>query len=476
MQRHRMPYLAFFVAVLVLAVPCQSFAQGGSLEVCKYRTDVLSMNGIFTKIAGAAAGRDAVRAAVEESVDGAEAFRYAALYNPTEWGGAGDLVESIKQALGSDSRASLARILRWLAGAEAIPADLQDIVYPRLAAAIVPTGSPTVERFRANIEGRFAEGRRVFLVPHSQGNYFANEMYEAFAGTIRQHTGILSIANPDTHVADGRGIYTTGSEDGVIGSVRLIKRSLGLPEPLLANVSNGERYDDPAHGHSLTGYYFYPLSETLHEIKSGLFSLTDSVWCPPLDPVTYAFSGRVAAVGSRGTGTSTWQTLLGIEIPIGSTFTGRFTYSPEAARTTFIPRNPSFEEHIYFGDALRDLEITVAGRTFRMSTAPCPPAGGISCSTNSVRNGTGTFGVPAAALELFAVAGHGGFDGNASLANAQVLLQAPAMTASVPPILPLELPSLSTFSVQRLLVVGAFPGPGQEGPFFNGVVDSLVRQ
>ena len=113
-------------------------------------------------------------------------------------------------------------------------------------------------------------GKKVVLVSHSQGNFFANRAYELlYSGEDTLNTdsfGIVAVATPASFVG-GDGPYTTLTNDRVIQGVRAFaERSNGLIDPpKKANRTNSAdaEHDLLHHGFIKT----YLVSETLSEEK-----------------------------------------------------------------------------------------------------------------------------------------------------------------------------------------------------------------
>ena len=106
------------------------------------------------------------------------------------------------------------------------------------------------------------EGKRIIIVAHSQGNFYANTAYD---GLVRQdpgyanRLGIVAVASPDSRVAGG-GPYITVPEDEVIAAVRLV-----YPATLAATPTSGFSanmpelgltvWSDASFGHNFVEWY-----------------------------------------------------------------------------------------------------------------------------------------------------------------------------------------------------------------------------
>lgn len=91
-----------------------------------------------------------------------------------------------------------------------------------------------VESHLAKYREHLGQGRQLILVPHSQGNEYANEEWSRMTPEERQRTHIVAVSTPADNVADN-GPYTTLTDDGI---ARIF--FLGA---LPANASNQETCD-----------------------------------------------------------------------------------------------------------------------------------------------------------------------------------------------------------------------------------------
>ncbi len=127
------------------------------------------------------------------------------------------------------------------------------------------------------------EGKKVLVVAHSQGNFFANEAYDLLyygnSPIEQQSFGIVSVANPSGFVGGSiDGAYTTLEEDKVIASIRLVLTGLPLAEkPLPANIGNGEFVTMEPLGHFFLDSYLVSGSNSeskiINDIITGISSL-----------------------------------------------------------------------------------------------------------------------------------------------------------------------------------------------------------
>jgi hypothetical protein len=99
-----------------------------------------------------------------------------------------------------------------------------------------------VARYSADL----AMGKRVIVVAHSQGNFYANESFKRLSSTAG--FGIVAVATPASYTA-GNGPYTTLTNDDLIKSI---------PNRRAPNTANGAAFvaaTQNTDNHSFTGNY-----------------------------------------------------------------------------------------------------------------------------------------------------------------------------------------------------------------------------
>lgn len=127
------------------------------------------------------------------------------------------------------------------------------------------------------IRAKIIEGQKVLLVPHSQGNLYANAAYNVLTtGDNAIPTSaikIMGIASPAAYVAGG-GDYVTSENDLVISGLR----ELGL-NVLAANLVIS-RTTDNILGHSMTEIYLNSSYEGRAKILQKIYASMDSLYLP----------------------------------------------------------------------------------------------------------------------------------------------------------------------------------------------------
>lgn len=226
-------------------------------------------------------------------------------YN-TSVDGLTDIYESVQQKIANDSYVT--QFWRWMSNLDPLPDWLQEAMKQKLA-AIDPTTyleghdlSIHLDMYRTAI----LEGKKVIVVAHSQGNFFANKAYDVLYSGVNPigstSFGIVSVANPASFVG-GEGPYTTLEEDMVINTIRAVS-VLGAAQPLPWNVTNGIIIDNPdPFRHLFLETYLYSGSNSEKKIMDDILGMIQILVSPP----------QVAQPGAI-TATLTWGTQPDIDL------------------------------------------------------------------------------------------------------------------------------------------------------------------
>ncbi|MDB5225330.1 MAG: hypothetical protein JWL87_282 [Candidatus Adlerbacteria bacterium] len=228
---------------------------------------VVYINGIFTNLATAQADLDKLRTEYRKqtkdySVD------FINGYNESHLAGAGDLVQSVAQMMGSSvSGYDLNTIL------------LQ--IHPQITT------------------------RKVLLVGHSQGAFYANALYDYFLshGAPRQATGVYAIGTPALSVADGGG-YLNSTNDTMLNTIDAVVGASPLSCNITLPVADADKSSTwPGHGLS-RAYLAEGADRVVGDIKAELDALksvsaseTGECFTPPAQGIGYqaAKAGFVVA-------------------------------------------------------------------------------------------------------------------------------------------------------------------------------------
>jgi hypothetical protein len=160
----------------------------------------------------------------------------------------------------------------WFAGI------MEELAVAKDAEALVTTDS--LKDHLNDYKTKIAEGKKVLLVAHSQGNFFGNQAYGLLSNTERQSFGIVSVANPDSFVADD-GPYTTLINDTFIWAITFVKAGLGLPSlPMTPYMVNNLNDINDITGHFFIDSYMVEGSNSDLKITGDMISVLDELTKP----------------------------------------------------------------------------------------------------------------------------------------------------------------------------------------------------
>ncbi|TSC75445.1 MAG: hypothetical protein G01um101430_287 [Parcubacteria group bacterium Gr01-1014_30] len=256
MSRKHFYYFLVAIFVFVISFPFS----GKAVAVCSdVGYTVLTINGIWTDKQGAERNRDALKEAVGRNWNN-EPIVFDYLHNPSHLAGGGDVAKAIAQ-----------RII-----------DSRDISDTDLKKILLDASQKLTTK-------------KLFLVGHSQGNFYANSFYGAVAGResgiAKDSIAVYGVASP-SHFVAGDGKHITSDTDEVINFVRSINppkaallSGVGavltadftekfLPEVLPANASTTLQLDDDENGHKFAEIYLkYHAQRIVEEIQEALSRL-----------------------------------------------------------------------------------------------------------------------------------------------------------------------------------------------------------
>lgn len=231
--------ISVLCAILLLCVP-EVFADG---TLCSQETGTVVVfgNGIMNTKKDATRSKNLLKEVLRATLTPEEfgKLEFKVAYNHT-YGRISDLYESLKQQVSADN-VSIS-FWRWLGGQEVLP----DVVQRAILSTVTRFDFSTMvapedlSNHLALYRAKILAGKKVLVVSHSQGNFFANAAYELLyngASPIPLKSfGIVSVATPANYVG-GNGPYTTLAEDGLIEAVRIATLPGVLP-PLPPNITN----------------------------------------------------------------------------------------------------------------------------------------------------------------------------------------------------------------------------------------------
>jgi hypothetical protein len=225
---------------LILGTLLTLFFTSTSGQECAPPKVALTINGVFTNPDGARLNMAALKFSWIKSTNSpANMPFFDWVDNPTGdnkiFGdvAVADILETFSQHHGLE----LAKLLNAIAGYEKLP-DSVSASFIELSSSLIKQSNPdlaTLLDMKARVERYLYRGNIVTLVPHSQGNLFANSIALLRpAGSISNSAlGIVGVAVPDSKVENSHAPYVTLSEDQVIKYFRILNG-----DTLPANTSN----------------------------------------------------------------------------------------------------------------------------------------------------------------------------------------------------------------------------------------------
>jgi len=227
------------IAVILFLLPLVSLAQTNNVFCSKSGYTIETINGIFTKegspkgLDGAVGNMNSLKSHLAIITYNGEPLTFDYLYNPTH----------------SFLDLSDTAIQKTFEGVDMKDPDFLKILTD--ASAQIKT-------------------QKVLLVAHSQGNFYANNFYDAVtkSGDVPARSiGVYGVATPASRVA-GNGTYRTSSTDGVINLVRKVfpGRTLEANDTI-----EFKKSDDSGNGHGFREVYLeYRGGEIKKEIEESL--------------------------------------------------------------------------------------------------------------------------------------------------------------------------------------------------------------
>jgi hypothetical protein len=141
------------------------------------------------------------------------------------------------------SAPSVPSVPSWVPDPSAVEDAIRSI--EQAASADTYVNDPDLDAHVAHYTADLAAGKRVIVVAHSQGNFYANKSHERLPSTAG--FGIVAVGTPASFTA-GNGPYTTLTNDEVIKPV---------PNRRSPNTTNGAAFVSAVKGdgHSFTAHY-----------------------------------------------------------------------------------------------------------------------------------------------------------------------------------------------------------------------------
>jgi len=256
---------------LVMAETC-------SASICDTKeTIVFFGNGVKTAEKKAYDSRNIIKDRLK-AVLPAEEFKvleFDLAYNDTH-GLPLDLLESTIQIL----TGNVSRFWRLFWGLEPMPDWFGDKMI-HLSTALDKSGLLTTDNLWKHVktyQTAIAEGKKVLLVAHSQGNLFGNMAYNHLNSREKLSFGMVAVANVDNNVLEADEPYTTLVDDKVV--LALIAAQFGLPtKPMAPNTENSTEPGDLL-GHSFLQSYMADESNSEAKITQQILATLASLTTP----------------------------------------------------------------------------------------------------------------------------------------------------------------------------------------------------
>lgn len=265
---------------IILLICCYVMTKPAKAAICQEKTAIVYSNGIYNDRKDAVASLAQLKIYISVYPQGNVYFAqlefdlaYADNGGATAPGSLAGLAQ-LYEAFVQKQAANDSSFWRWLGGIAAAPTwfktMMNDLATATNANAYVDdvalqlqlNGDPADPVLQPGYRPLLKEGKRVVIVAHSQGNFYANTAYD---GLVQQYPdyanrlGIVAVATPDSRVA-GNGMYITVPEDAVISAVRNIypstlpSKPVGLVSPNMGELGS-VAWGNASDGHGFVEWY-----------------------------------------------------------------------------------------------------------------------------------------------------------------------------------------------------------------------------
>ena len=256
-------------------------AQTCAASICESKETIIFFgNGIKTLKKNAFDAKTKIKEKLQEELPPEEFDRigFDIAYNDTH-GLPLDLLESTIQLL----TGNVSRFWRFFWALEPVPDWFADKMI-LLAAAVDKSALVTTDSLKEHVvtyRNRIAEGKKVLLVAHSQGNMFGNQAYSLLNSREQQSFAMVAVANVDSNVLGMDSPYTTLEDDMVVAA--LIAAQIALPSrPMAPNTVNLLQSDDTLGHYFIQSYMAEGSTSELKITKQIITSLGELVSPSPL--------------------------------------------------------------------------------------------------------------------------------------------------------------------------------------------------
>lgn len=279
--------------ILTLFFCSISYAQPVSCIESAEIVKVFHVNGISVTPQAARRNLDELSSLIVERNSEID-YRYYLSYNHTN-----TVIADLIQAATQVGLQFSSQVMLWMTGATDIPSWLQDILTKAMQ-GFYPVVANELQDHVDKYRDALLQGNKVLIVPHSQGNLYANEAYEMLRSQnpelpVRQSVGIYGVATPANNVAGSTSPYLTNNRD-------FISTTPGaLPANLALKYASGEAVPTFGLGtftliqaHSFTDTYLSPAYNTRQSVLEGIQTRLSSLQKPASSsgdgPITVALS------------------------------------------------------------------------------------------------------------------------------------------------------------------------------------------
>ncbi len=252
-----------FIALLISFAAIVSFAQRSAAAECPESglTTVFYVNGVWNL-----SEEDADDARRTLSVLATQSFTndwptidYVTEYNPSD-GYIGDLIESADQALSGTNWTNFWRFAYGLDPAPLWFRLLSTKLIGAYSSILKINFQPVLDNQIKDYKGAISKGRKVVVVAHSQGNFFANEAVKQLSVAELRSFAIVSVANPDSLVATNVAPHiivppVTLVEDLIVESVSAVRLLEGLAPAMAPTTTNLPATSADWSGHEFIATY-----------------------------------------------------------------------------------------------------------------------------------------------------------------------------------------------------------------------------
>ena len=287
--------------LLCLALPAWAQAETIDPRIAKWdicgRYELFHINGIDTSAVGAADNLEAIILNYGNAYSG-HIITYGLGYNSSR-GADSDFIDSFNQIVRGYPGATFSAWVRAVtlgmynsAMTASVAAAIAKAVDAVFSFSRPPTyGDADLFNIESEIRTRHAAGGRLLLVPHSQGNMYANLVLDRLVAVggprtpiARESIGIMGVATPRAVTG---GLYLTSKNDRVISGVRYF-----FADTPAGNITIAVKSIDPL-GHHFRDIYWKFAKTSVNNLISLAFSRLASsaaspVWQGSYPPTLYS--------------------------------------------------------------------------------------------------------------------------------------------------------------------------------------------